>query len=93
MPIFCAELGGMPAPVIPAAAELRIDLAADEARDEVLPFPFNLVEESYHIIKNNFRIALNIQDVIIISTFVCSIQVITLLLLPSLAAERELFSD
>ena len=62
MPIFCAELGGMPAPVIPAAAELRIDLAADEARDEVLPFPFNLVEESYHIIKNNCRIALNIQD-------------------------------
>ena len=51
MPIFCAELGGMPAPVIPAAAELRIDLAADEARDDVLPFPFNFVEESYEIIK------------------------------------------
>ena len=47
MPIFGAELGGMPAPVIPAAAELRIDLAADEARDDVLPFPFNFVEESY----------------------------------------------
>jgi hypothetical protein len=37
----------MPVPVIPAAAELRIDLAADEARDDVLPFPFNLVEGSY----------------------------------------------
>jgi hypothetical protein len=36
----------MPVPVIPAAAELRIDLAADEARDDVLPFPFNLVEGS-----------------------------------------------
>ena len=44
-------------------------------------------------LSKKFRIALNTQDVIIISKFVCSILVITLLPLLSLAAERELFSD